>query len=190
MLEPPPSCPQALKSVTDSYHIICWWRSAACWASSTIMASSKNLLMLTSSLIPCRIQEKLKTLLLLGYSFLVLMIVEIASLLKLSVLYPQTNLHDFAASTLRSFSDYAINAAKSRAEDYLPRNFNVHHLNDEWQKAHIAYQSCWCTTWKEYHSPSLLCLCCVYIYIFRLVSYTHGVLKPQHQSTHTHESKM
>ena len=44
-------------------YIICWWRSAACWASSTTMASSKNLLMLTSSLIPCkRWWKQLKTL--------------------------------------------------------------------------------------------------------------------------------
>lgn len=42
------------KIETYILHIICRWRSAACWANSTTMASSKNLLMLTSSLIPCR----------------------------------------------------------------------------------------------------------------------------------------
>lgn len=35
-------------------YIICKWISAACWANSFIMASSKNLLMLTSSLMPCK----------------------------------------------------------------------------------------------------------------------------------------
>lgn len=37
----------------SSSYIICWWSSAAWRASSATMASSKNLLMLTSSLIPC-----------------------------------------------------------------------------------------------------------------------------------------
>lgn len=41
-----------LNYTSDQHHII-WLKSVACWANSTIIASSKNLLMLTSSLIPC-----------------------------------------------------------------------------------------------------------------------------------------
>ena len=108
---------QAPKSELNCYHNICWWRSAACWASSTIIASSKNLLMLTSSLIPCQIQCQLQHYYSLDAGFLVIHYCANCMFNKIIiVLYPQTNLYDFEASTSRSFSDCAANAATTRLQ--------------------------------------------------------------------------
>ena len=154
---------QALKSFTDSYHIICWWRSADCWASSTIMASSKNLLMLTSSLIPWNSRQT-QTLLQLRCNFLVLHYCWNWMIDKIST--------DKFAWLCSIHLEIFLRLCCKR------RNIMGRKINDKWQHTlHINHAAALLK--KQYHSQAF----CVCVYIYGLVSYSHRVLKPQLQST-------